>query len=236
MNLLQRLPWTTRNRVPFVKPSKRAPADRRRFVPRLQLLEGRSVPSVFHVTTTADSGPGSLRDAVAAANAHPAADIIVFDPSLSGQTITLTSGELLVTDNLRINGPGADLLTVSGNNSSRVFEFAAGTTDTIASLTVTGGLSNSGESTHPRLGGGIYNAGTLRIVACVVEGNTASYIGGGIFNNATMTLQDTTVAGNTAGAFGGGAANALFDLSQTVTLTVNGCVISGNSATEGGGG
>src|SRR5579862_9566759 len=87
---------------------------RRTHRPQLESLEDRLTPSVYHVTTTADSGPGSLRAAVAAANAHPGADVIVFDGRLSGQTITLAGGELLVTDDVRINGPGAGLLTVSG--------------------------------------------------------------------------------------------------------------------------
>ena len=54
-------------------------------------------------------------------------------------TITLTSGELLVTDSVTINGPGANQLSVSGNNASRVFEIAAGQNVTISGLTITHG-------------------------------------------------------------------------------------------------
>src|SRR5262249_12683391 len=75
-----------------------------RFVPSLEALGDRIVPSAFHVTTLADSGPGSLRAAVAQANAHPGADAIVFESGLAG-TIALTGGELDVTDDLKINGP-----------------------------------------------------------------------------------------------------------------------------------
>src|SRR6187401_3806378 len=63
----------------------------------------------FPVTTTADSGPGSLRNAVNAANDG---DYIYFF-GLDGQTITLTSGELLINKTLTITGPGANLLTVA---------------------------------------------------------------------------------------------------------------------------
>src|SRR5262245_56270901 len=97
------------------------------FRPTLEVLEDRALPSVYHITTNADSGPGSLRDAVATANAQPGTDRIVFAGSLSGQTITLTGGELLITDDLAINGLGAANLTVSGYDSSRVFETRAGT-------------------------------------------------------------------------------------------------------------
>src|SRR5262245_35563752 len=77
----------------------------------LEALDGRIVPSTFHVTTLADAGPGSLRAAVAQANTHAGADAIVFDDGLTG-TIALTGGELDITDDLAINGPGADKLTV----------------------------------------------------------------------------------------------------------------------------
>src|SRR3981081_2580491 len=58
----------------------------------------------YTVTNTADSGPGSLRAAISAA---ASGDKINFAPTLNGQTITLTSGELLINKNLSIQGPGA---------------------------------------------------------------------------------------------------------------------------------
>src|SRR5262245_7760042 len=96
----------------------RTPFGRDRFVPGLEALGERIVPSTFQVTTLADGGAGSLRAAVAGANAHAGADAIVFDDGLAG-TIALTGGELDITDDLAINGPGAAKLTVSGNNVSR---------------------------------------------------------------------------------------------------------------------
>ena len=56
-------------------PSIRA---RRSFVPRLDVLEDRTVPSTFTVTNLADGGPGSLRQAVLDANGNPGADVIQF--------------------------------------------------------------------------------------------------------------------------------------------------------------
>jgi hypothetical protein len=56
--------------------------------------------------STADSGSGSLRQAVLDANAHLGIDTIHFDDGMHG-TITLTSGELDITDGLTIDGPGA---------------------------------------------------------------------------------------------------------------------------------
>ena len=102
--------------------SRRIPAVRQRKGSRLtvEALEDRTVPSTFLVTTTADNGAGSLRSALLAANAVSGADTILFSSSVHG-TITLTSGELSITDDLTIAGPGADRLSVSGNDASRVF-------------------------------------------------------------------------------------------------------------------
>src|SRR5262245_51083248 len=57
---------------------------RNRFLPDLEGLGDRIVPSTFRVTSLADAGAGSLRDAVAQANAQPGADTIDFQPGLTG--------------------------------------------------------------------------------------------------------------------------------------------------------
>jgi len=62
------------------------------------------------VTSTNDSGPGSLRQALA--DAHDG-DTINFDVSLKGQTIALTSDELVIDKSITITGPGSDQLAVS---------------------------------------------------------------------------------------------------------------------------
>jgi ribosomal protein L6P/L9E len=97
-------------------------------------MEDRSLLSTFTVANLHDSGSGSLRSAIAAASSG---DTINFARGLRG-TITLTSGELSITDSVTINGPGANELSVSGNDSSRVFEVAAGQVS-ISGLTITDG-------------------------------------------------------------------------------------------------
>jgi hypothetical protein len=69
------------------------------FGPQLEALEDRTVPSTFTVLNLADSGEGSLRQAVLDANALSGADNIAFANGLSG-TIALTSGQLAITDGL----------------------------------------------------------------------------------------------------------------------------------------
>jgi hypothetical protein len=114
----------------------------------------------------ADSGPGSLRAALADASSG---DTIDFDDSLRGQTITLTSGELALRTDLDIEGPGAADLTVSGNHASRVFSIVDRFTVAISGLTIADGFD-------PGAGGGIYNGngGTLTLTGSTLSGNSAS--------------------------------------------------------------
>jgi hypothetical protein len=82
-------------------------------------LEYRILLSTFTVNNLADSGLDSLRAAIMAANTNPGADVIAFAHGLRG-TVTLTSGELGITDDLQIDGSGAGHLAVSGSDVSRV--------------------------------------------------------------------------------------------------------------------
>src|SRR5262249_7691390 len=129
MTSTRRASWRGRHRPPVP-----------RFVPRLLALEDRTLPSVFTVAHLADSGPGSLRPAVLDANANPGFDLIVFAPAAHG-TIGLTTGQLSITDDLGVVGPGADQLAVSGNHQSRIFSISGGATVAITGLTIRDGLS-----------------------------------------------------------------------------------------------
>src|SRR5438067_8122538 len=65
------------------------------------------------VTSTADSGAGTLRAALASAANGDTIDV----SGVTG-TILLTSGELLVTNSVTILGPGPASLAVNGNAAS----------------------------------------------------------------------------------------------------------------------
>ena len=139
------------------------------------------------VTTTADSGAGSLRQAIADAQAG---DTITF--AISG-VITLTSGELLITNDLTITGPGPANLILNPNHASRGFEIRSQVTANISGLAITNGLVGYSSS-----GGGIYNAGTLTLSNTTVSLNTAA-AGGGIYNyHGTVTIDNSTLSANTA--------------------------------------
>jgi hypothetical protein len=182
--------------------------------------KNRALPAnIIVVTNTNDSGPGSLRDALAVAN-----DGDTIDATGIAGTILLTSGELQITHGVTINGPGAANLAVNGNATFRVFEiFASGVT--ISGFTITSGL------------GGISNEdGTTTTVSnCSISGNFDAGISntsGGLCC-ATLTVTNSTISDNSADS-GGGIINGAFD--GGAFLTVTNSTISGNSATANGGG
>jgi len=203
------------------------------------------------VTNTNDSGPGSLRNALAVAN-----DGDTIDATGVSGTILLTSGELQITHSVTINGPGAENLAVNGNATFVVFHnFASNAT--ISGFTITNGngggivnrsrLTLSDSSVVSNVGGGIDNDAfnritTLTITNSTVSGNSTTGSGGGIFTagadgDATLTVSNSTISGNSANANGGGIFGAALSLSHGASsmVTVRNSTISGNSAAGDGG-
>ena len=123
-------------------------------------VAGGTEAATLIVTSTADSGAGSLRGAIAAASDG---DTIQFDAALNGQTIMLTSGELAIDKNITISGPGPNLLTVSVSGVFRIFHVMPGRTVMIGGLTISGGVGT---------GGGVLNEqATLTLANCTVSNN-----------------------------------------------------------------
>ena len=187
------------------------------------------------VNTAADvsdptDGKTSLREAIASANAFPG-HTITFDPTVfaSAQTITLVA-TLMLADTaspVTIDGPGADVLTVSGNNTSGVFNIASDTVVTMSGLTII-----DGNGTY---GGGVYNGGTLTITNTTFIGNSAAF-GGAIYSraggdalNGVLTLSGDTFSDNSATAESGAIDNWAGGV-----LTVTDDIFMGNSAPYGG--
>jgi hypothetical protein len=116
-------------------------------------------------TTLADSGAGSLRQAISSV---PPSGTITF---ATNGTIFLTSGELVISKPLIIAGSGTANLIVSGSQSNRVFNVGSNLNVRVSDLTITGG--KAADDTNGAPGGGVYNAGVLTLNNCIVTGNAA---------------------------------------------------------------
>jgi CSLREA domain-containing protein len=189
------------------------------------------------VNSLADPGNGlcnatdcTLREAIN----DPGSTEISFAPGLTG-AITLASleaggGPLRINKTLSITGPGTRIVIRrrSTDPAFRIFQIFNPTvapTVTLTNLIVRGGESNI--EPFGGLGGGIDNEGTLRLIHCLVVGNSGD--GGGIFNSeASLTLVDSRVSNND----GGGIENS----GSTAALTLTHSAVSDNSAPIQGGG
>lgn len=178
------------------------------------------------VTSTMDdmTTSGTLRDAIHQVTIGACDKAITFDTTVfaTAQTITLAQ-TLTLSHNITIQGPGAKLLTVSGNGTRMIFTVNGGIAVSLSSLTIAGGQSESD-------GGGIANNGTLSVQNCAFSGNNAGGRGGAIANSGTLSVVGSTFTGNHAGQ-GGGIYNG-----SGMTLTVVNSTLSGNTATGQGGG
>ncbi|MBX7105442.1 MAG: right-handed parallel beta-helix repeat-containing protein [Gemmataceae bacterium] len=202
----------------------------------LQSLERRETPATFTVTNTLNTGAGSFRQAITDANAAAGDDTIVFDASFNtAKTIALSTGQLAITSNISIIGPGSGLLTVqntaAASTTSRVLNIT-GAVVSVSGMKITGGnVSGSG--------GGINVTSTdLKLTDIILTGNKVTSDGGGLncaSTTATITLDRCTVSGNTASTVGtsdGGGLRFTYD----GNLIVRNSTISGNSAARNGGG
>ena len=147
-----------------------------------------------------------MRQAIIDANAAAGEDTITF--STSG-TITLTNGQILITDDLVISGPGASALTISGNNSSRIFQVQEESSIAldISGLTLQDGYASQAayeaDESLDIDGGAIHVKGdsSLTISDSVITANRASGDGGGVSFESTgnLLVRDSVFSENSAG-------------------------------------
>lgn len=140
----------------------------------------------LYVTSTGDSGVGTLRDQVVSA---PSGSTIVFATALEGQTITLAS-QISTAKTITIDGGVTTTnIIVSGGNATRLFLVTAGGDLTLRRLNLTGGLTEFGAA------GFITPGATMTVDRSAVYGNSAKY-GGGFFNDGTLNITNSTLATN----------------------------------------
>ncbi len=186
----------------------------------------------------------TLRDAIAVATSG--SDTILFRPGLSG-TITLSNGTLTLATGVTITGPGADVLTVSGNNATQVFIVGwdyvqggvANPNFNISGLTIANGSGVDGGAMN------IGVVGTVTIANMTFADNTASDSGGAIYSyyggrdSSTVMISKSTFSGNTstnggrgnnAGTAAGGGAIYMADFSSLQSVTITDSTFTGNQA------
>ena len=182
--------------------------------------------ATFIVSNTADSGSGSLRQAILNANAATTDDTIEFTSALHGATITLTS-EIQIGFGanhgaLTINGPGANRLTIDGGpGSNRLFQTAG--IITFRGLT----LQNGGGPSFTDVGSAIRgNFGTIVLDGVIIQNNQSNAV---YFQlGSDHQIINSTIANNTAASCAGARADR-------TSLTIINSTFSGNSATRTGG-
>ncbi len=177
----------------------------RRAVLRAEQLEDRTTPATFTVSTLADAGAGSLRDAITRANdeaTNPGADTIVFAAGVRGGAVNLTTftnladsttdpavpqpvgpTALIVSSQIVIGGTG-ELVTRSGATAFRLFQVTAAGNLTLEQLTLSNGLAQGGA------GGGLSGFGS--------GGGGAAGLGGAVYNQGTLSIFGCALIGNQA--------------------------------------
>ncbi len=207
------------------------------------LLAPASQAATFTVTTATDTGAGSLRQALTDAAAAPGADTITFAPALSGQTIpadilvlagSANTSAFVIEDTDGVTIDALDLpagFTITKHNAAdacRLFYIKPAGKLTLKGLTLAnagGALPGSTDTTIP--GGCIFNAGTLDLERCTLNGNVGN-TGGALYTGGTATLSQCTLTAN-IGDTGAGIYNA-------GALRVSFCTIAENDAESVGGG
>lgn len=218
----------------------------------LALLFGSSIANgaTITVVNTNDSGPGSLRQAMADA---ASGDAIDFNLTNCPCTIPILSTGFQIQKSLNIVGPGADQLFIDGSNIADIsrrlmFEIFPGHIVSFDGLTIrramgtsSGGIRNGGDFTLSNsvvsenaggFYGGISNLGTIRIINSTIFGNF-SFSHGGLRNDGTATVVNSTISGNANAEGGGGiySSGALTVINSTITNNHSGTSLS----IEGGG-
>lgn len=193
--------------------------------------------ATFVVTTTDDSGPGSLRQAILSAEASPGPDVITFNLSYPA-TIAILSTLPDISTAIDIQGPGPADLVIEGNNTFRAFDVAAGGNLTLSGVDIAAsGIVNSGvlvienvilrDRTAVGSGAGIESYGPVTIRSSTFSNNGAT-VGAGVNSQGALTVVNSTFSGNSA-TLGGG----IFAV-ESGTKTVVNSTFSGNGATLGG--
>ena len=202
-------------------------------------------PSSISVSNCDDSGPGSLRDAVASAASGDMIDL----SSLTCSTITLTSGAIEIPQDdlyIKYSGEGGTPPTIAANLSSRVFDHTGAGTLKLVGVTIEQGKYDNTYSMYPvpASGGCIYSTGNVYLLGSTVTTCKANDVhgqdaaGGAIYALGELTLSHSTVSGSTAyssGRFADGGGAFTHGAAYLDYSAISGNVASGGLGSFGGG-
>ncbi|WP_394848472.1 right-handed parallel beta-helix repeat-containing protein [Pendulispora brunnea] len=206
-------------------------------------VAGAAHAASFSVTSTADSGVGSLRDAITQANATAGPHTITF--AVAG-TINLATALPNIAQPTKIAGPGAADLSVRGKTDGRFPVFVVGAAVEMSGLTIAGGNGGSLGSA----GGIEVRSGSLSLSECVLTEN-AGDTGSAIYANAPLTITRSLITKN-GGRYAAVYASNTTTITESVisdngttaivfppaarVLTIERSTVSGNNSTQGVGG
>jgi len=167
------------------------------------LLDGISSPTDCEIDSQPDGGDCSLRDAIDTANGNAGADEIIFDGGLAlPGTINLTNGQMTITDDLTITGPGTNMLTIDADDLTRIFLVDDSSDMNVIVVEIIGLRLINGFDAGFNSGAGIRNNENLTIESCNFENINTDGNGGAILNdieNALLTVRNSLFESNTAG-------------------------------------
>jgi predicted outer membrane repeat protein len=217
------------------------------------------------VTSTANTGAGTLRQALIDAAAGDTIDFNLTYPA----TITVTSTLTITKNNLTISGPGVNNLTIDGGGAVRVFLMNSALSVNISNLKIANGKT-TGTYSSTQAGAGFRadtttGSGTKVFTNVWFHNNDAAYDGGAFYESSTTsstvrfigtTFTDNDSINGTSASWGGAILNGSAALvianstfhnntaydqggairSSGANVTIYNTTISGNRVTRASGG
>jgi hypothetical protein len=198
----------------------------------IQAAQAGGTITVDSISDQSQAGLTSLREAIVLANSS-SESTIAFDEALFSepQTIILDQGELIISSSTTIVGPGSELLTIDGDNRSRVMTVDDGDNSDIQQVEISGLTFTNGNGTSKianNRGGCILSFESLTLNESVITGCESNVDGGGVWSRyGTLSLNNTTVSNNTANFKGGGV------YTREAPANISNSTVSGNSTIAG---
>ncbi len=200
----------------------------------INMAQAGGLITVDTVSDQSQQGLTTLRDAIELANGSPGT-FIEFDDTLFSepQTIVLEQGELNISASTTIEGPGSNLLTIDGDNNSRVFRLSDDDNNTTQAIEISGVTITNGNGISPaddRVGGCILSNEGLILNDSVVTGCKSPGRGGGIHSRfGSLEIKNATISQNRGGNEGGGV------YIRQATASIYNSTISDNEDLNGAG-